>query len=276
MWRRTGGRLLDAVTAERLGVMLAILGVVVTIAGQLDQYGALNLRQAFRDLYANIGTDFITIALTVLLIDRLNRRREARQFRERLIREMGSRDNGTALRAVDELRARGWLADGSLVRADLKYANLEEANLADANLEGAYLTFAILRKADLRSARLRGAILRNVDAQEALLLNTDLSEAKLLEADLRHARMQGVLLNGASLVMANLHEARGLTDDRLKGCARLQKAVMPNGTRYDGRYNLAGDLEGMDPTDVSAMAAYYEISADAYQKGQAWAQEARR
>jgi hypothetical protein len=46
---------------------------------------------------------------------------------------------------------------------------------------------------------------------------------------------------------------------------------MPTGARYDGRYNLPGDLADLDPTDNKAMAAHYAISPAAYRRGQEWA-----
>lgn len=272
MHRKIGSRILDRITVEQIGFVLALTGLAIVLWGHITQYGGLNPRLLFDELYANLGSEMASIALTILIIDRLNQRREQRQHKRRLIREMGSRDSSTALRAVDELRASGWLTDGSLVHADLKYANLEDAILDGADLRSAYLTFANLRRADLRSARLEQAILRQADLQEALLLNADLRHTKLLDANLQHAKLQGAQLAGASLVNAQLKGARGLTDDRLAECARLQNAVMPNGTRYDGRYNLPGDLEGHDPNDAAGLAEYYGVSLEAYRRGQAWRQ----
>lgn len=265
----------NRLTAEHIGIVLAVLGLVIAASGHLDQYGSFNMRQLFHDLYANLGAELASIAVTILIIDRLNQRREVRSEKARLIREMGSRDNGTALRAVDELRARGWLHDGSLYHADLKYANMEHAILDGADLENAYLSFANLENADLRNANLRGAILRCANLQGALLLNANLQASKLLEADLQAARLQGADLEGATLTQANLAGARGLADDRLAQAWTLRGATMPNSAIYDGRYNLPGDIEGLDTGDIEAMAAYYGVSAQAYERGQMWARENR-
>jgi hypothetical protein len=142
--------LIDWLTVERLGFVLAVAGLGILLAGHLDQVGHLDLRRLWLDLYGSIGTGLVDIAITVLLIDRLNRVREDRTEVDRLIREMGSRDNGTAIRAVDALRARRALADGTLEQADLKYANLDGAIMSEANLRGAYLSFARLAGVDLR------------------------------------------------------------------------------------------------------------------------------
>jgi hypothetical protein len=48
---------------------------------------------------------------------------------------------------------------------------------------------------------------------------------------------------------------------------------MPHGARYDGRFNLPGDLEearlhGIVPVDEAAMAGWYGVPLAAYQAGQ--------
>lgn len=53
---------------------------------------------------------------------------------------------------------------------------------------------------------------------------------------------------------------------------------MPDGTRYDGRYRLAGDLEVAkvdkhDIDDPAAMAQFYKVSLEDYLQGQKWAEE---
>ena len=67
---------------------------------------------------------------------------------------MGSTDNGIALRAVKELRARGWLEDRSLREADLWGTALPASNLLIANLSGAVMKRANLQSAVLQSANL--------------------------------------------------------------------------------------------------------------------------
>lgn len=225
-------------SVEMVGILLALLGIVVTFAGHLLQYGSLNWRQLFLDLYANAGSEMLSIAVTVLIIDSLYRRREAAAQRVHLIRQLSSKDNSAALQAADELRALGLLADGTLRHADLKYANLAGAVLSGADLQDAYLSFASLKGADLREANLRDAILRKADLREALLINADLSNAKLLEADLSGANLHGARLVGVNLSGADLSGARGLTDEVLAQAGALDGATrLPNGSYYDGRFD---------------------------------------
>lgn len=263
--------LVDWPTVERLGILMAVLGIGILLAGHLDQVGHLDLHQLWLELYGNLGTGLVDIAITVLLIDRLNRLREDRGEIQRLVREMSSRDNSTAMRAVDTLRARGALADGTLEGADLKYANLDGAIMADANLRSAYLSFAKLAGADLRNADLEGAILRAADLAEGLLINANLDGVKLLDANLQSANLHGTSLRGANLAGADLNSVRGLSDERLAEADSLLRAIMPTGARYDGRFNLPGDVKDMDISDAKVMAAHYDVTVAAYKRGQDWA-----
>src|SRR5690606_21900539 len=109
----------------------------------------------------------ILSGLLLFLVTIPAERKSEHQLKRHLIREMGGQDHGLALRATNELRAYGWLMDGSLKGADLLHANLQgaslqvsnlqEANLHGANLEGADLAGANLKGANLMSANLEGA-----------------------------------------------------------------------------------------------------------------------
>jgi uncharacterized protein YjbI with pentapeptide repeats len=134
------------------------------------------------------------------------------------IRKLRSADHKTVLQAVEDLRARGWLSDGSLQRISLQHVHLEDADLCEANLEDTNLSKASLRRANLSMANLAGS---------------DLSWADLRDADLSQADLQG-----ADLVKANLEGVRNLSDGQLASAARLRGAILPDGTVYDGRFNL--------------------------------------
>ena len=106
-----------------------------------------------------------------------------------LIRKLRNPDNKRVLQAIEELRVRGWLRDGSLngillchvhmqganlfeadlSRVDLHQAHLEWTDLSKANLSGANLTNANIREADLGSANLDGANLEGADTEFAIL-----------------------------------------------------------------------------------------------------------
>jgi uncharacterized protein YjbI with pentapeptide repeats len=140
-----------------------------------------------------------------------------------LIRKLHSEDSKVVLQAVEELRAHGWLSDGSLIGARLRHVHLHGADLYRVNLQGADLYMANLQNADLSMANFRDA---------------DLSMANLKRADLSKADFQG-----ADLYKVNLWGARNLTDDQLAQASRLWGATLPDGSPYDGRFNLSGDAE---------------------------------
>src|SRR6266511_1360515 len=128
-----------------VALLLGVLGVLIVLGGVLYHHCACqswpNLvagwEQEFEALYANFATTLIGIAIAVFTIDKANERRAEQQLKAQLIREMGSTDNGIALRAARELQAHGsdddnWLTDGSLKGAYLIRANLHDASLSDA------------------------------------------------------------------------------------------------------------------------------------------------
>ncbi len=79
--------------------------------------------------------------------------RKTDDTRADLIAQLGSLNNRLALDAAADLRARGWLADGSLDGASLRGANLAGADLAGADLRGVDLSGANLQNADLQGAQ---------------------------------------------------------------------------------------------------------------------------
>ena len=97
-----------------VGVGLLLLALIVGTVGFFSQYPRPEFADFVGDFYANISAEFASIALTVLLIDYLNERREDQRRKELLVRELSSTSNAIALRAVAELKAEGWLVDGSL------------------------------------------------------------------------------------------------------------------------------------------------------------------
>lgn len=175
-----------------------------------------------------------------------------------LIQKLRNSDVNIVRQAVDELRARGHLADGSLQWVYLRYANLQGADLSGADLQMADLNLAHMQGADLSGANLQGARMHKVN--------------------LRAANMTDTNLQGASLAKVNLHGVLDLTDEQLAQTNRLRLATMPSGAPYDGRFNLAGDLADarflhVDVNNARAMADFYGIGEEAYQQGQTWVQE---
>ena len=171
-----------------------------------------------------------------------------------LIRKLRSPDNKHVLQAIEELRVRGWLEDGTLRGLPLCHVHMEGADLL---------------KADLSNIDFHQAHLQWTDLSRANLSNAKLTRVNLQGANLSHANLQG-----ADLFKAYLLEARNLTDQQLSTAKRLYGATMPSGEPYDGRYNLPGDLEfarwgRIDIDDPVAMANFLGVSVETYLQGQA-------
>jgi uncharacterized protein YjbI with pentapeptide repeats len=153
--------------------------------------------------------------------------------------------------------------DGTFTGVDLSGANLAHAQLSgifssniDANAEGAQGARVDLSRADLAHAQLSGTF-SEVDFSQAILSHAQLSgifsRVTFRSADLREASLQD-----ASLVNVSL-EGVALSDAQLKQAKRLRGTIMPDGNRYDGRFQLGGDIEdarqfGINPDDPAEMA----------------------
>lgn len=161
-----------------------------------------------------------------------------------LILQLHDFQNDKVLHAVEGLRANGWLADGSLEGIDLHFAHMQNANLSSANLKKVNLTMADLRWTDLSNIDLRGAHLNHADFFEADLNGTDLTRA--------------------SLICANLQSTHNLNHKQLESLYALSGATMPDGSIYDGHFDLPGDTheralransirKGCNETDVKGL-----------------------
>jgi uncharacterized protein YjbI with pentapeptide repeats len=170
-----------------------------------------------------------------------------------LINKLQSLDNRAVLKAVEELHACGMLSDGTL-----RGIALCQAILQGADLKGADLCFVDLHQADLSETDLTGARLQ---------------AAKLNRASLQGANLEGTDLTKADLYKVNLRGARNLTDEQLSKLNALFGSIMPNGTVYDGRFNLFGDLDRakwakVKTDDPKSMAEFYGVSLEMYVEGQ--------
>lgn len=170
-----------------------------------------------------------------------------------LINKLQSLDNKIVLKALEELRTNGLLSDGSLRGIALCQAVLEGADLKDADL--CYV--------DLHQASL----------DEADLTDTRLQAAKLNRASLRGANLKNANLTNADLYKVNLRGALNLTEAQLSSLNELFGSIMPDGSVYNGRFNLFGDLARakwakVNTDDPKSMAEFYGVSVDAYLEGQ--------
>jgi hypothetical protein len=240
----------------------AVLALLIIVA-LVSISWSVSRNDDWEGLLLNLGTEMGGAALTYGLFELIVGLRESREAdkrasiakKENLIAQLGSSVRDVAIAAAEELRRYGWLDDGSL-----RAAALRGANLPDVNLSG-----AVLDEANLSAAYLYGAN----------LIKTSLRNTRLSKANLRSANLSEANLKCADLTAANLQDAGGLSDAQLAEAFSLLGATMVGGQRYNGRFNLEGDLVmAHDFMKVGhsdeAMARFYGVSVEAYRRGQEW------
>lgn len=246
----TRGRL---TSGSVVGVVAFFLGLAIGVTMMTAAQGQptwLFISRFVQNLVAAIAGALITLAL----IERTLLRRmvsETKQLSDELI-DLLREDGDEAVHAADMLAMAGQFRSGSL-----RGENLTGAQLAGRNLS----------RADFRNTRLRAANLRDADLRRAQLDHADLSLADLCRANLSGANLKGAKLWMAYLHGADLHKAQ-INGHALCEAFSLRGAIMPDGTRYDGQYALAGDLEaaaeaGIDVTDHGELANWYATCSTA-------------
>lgn len=127
----------------------------------------------------NLYTEFISIGVTVFILDLLARYREQKREKAMILHEIRIGDNRTARLALERLRLSDWSMDTSLAEAWLPGARLTRASLQGMNLSSAQLSLADLSDANLVGANLRGVELYDADLRRTRLYGADLTRAKL-------------------------------------------------------------------------------------------------
>jgi uncharacterized protein YjbI with pentapeptide repeats len=232
------------------------------------------------DFYPNVITDLLSIGFGIMVIDRLYQQRNDERDRRMLISQMASPFNILACDAARILKDRGWHSklDGiSLWKANLEGAELNEFTLVDVNL-----TYANLKNANLCGAILNGAkfVLGDDGSLEGTLLDgTSLKQAQMVSEKndrpiFKNARLVGTDLSGATLLGIFDGIMTESIHPHLQAAYCMRDSIMPNGKRYDGRYNLQGDLVvasyNRDTNDPLVMAEFYGVTLEEYQQGQDW------
>lgn len=110
--------ILDVVLDTRLiGVILLVLSIGMGWYGYTKVHGSeVDILTFLEDYYANVSSELASIAVTVIIIDALQRRRDKSQSdfdeRDRLFRDLRSGIRDMSVRAYRELLERRWLHNG--------------------------------------------------------------------------------------------------------------------------------------------------------------------
>jgi uncharacterized protein YjbI with pentapeptide repeats len=235
-----------ALTVPLIGALVLLtIGIYFLVVGfhTLHPDQPITFYTLLPDFYSNVSTTLIGISFTVLIIDWLNRIRDARLEKIRLLRDIGCGDHGIALRAVIEITEKNLHRNGFL-----RHRIFQGAKLAGAELINADLSYSMFHYSDFTGVCLAGTKLKMTCFWHAKLCGVDFVYADLTDAD---------------FVYADLTDAR-VTVQQLQLAYRLQGARLPNGKIYDGRFNLPGDIQdaqvsGVDVNNPTAMANWYAM-----------------
>ena len=235
--------LIGAVLIFASGIYLLVVGFHVLYPDE-----QITFRTLLPDFYSNIITTLIDIAITVLIIDWLNRIRDDRLEKIRLLRDIGCGDQGIARRAILDITAKNLHHKGFL-----RYRIFEDAKLAGAMLASADLSHSSFYHSDFTGVALCGAKLHMTSFWRCTLRGVDLRDADLDRAYFEYVDLTDALVTPTQLQLANqLHGTR-----------------LPNGKIYDGRFNLPVDVQdaqtlGIDINNPIAMARWYAMPYDQY------------
>lgn len=242
-----------ALFAPLIGALITlIIGVYLLVIGfhVLHPDEPITLHNLLPDFYSNIITTLIDIAITVLIVDWLNRIRDDRLEKIRLLRDIGCGDHGIALRAVQDITQEDLHQKGFL-----RHRMLLGANLAGAVLGGADLSHSSFHDSNFTGVELYGARLYMTCFWCAVLRGADLRDADLNQTDFIYADLTDALV----------------TIQQLRSAYRLHGARLPNGKIYDGRFSLLGDIEdaqisGVDTNNQVEMAKWYAMPYDQFMR----------
>lgn len=224
-----------ACVAYGIGLALIAGAVLLNLGGHYIENGrSIRWCSLFLGTYGNVSSELMGIGVTVLLIDTIYRYREKRLLKAQLIRQMRSRDNVTAIQALEDYHANGWLKDDALQGAQLSGANLSGTGL----LQGANLKETRLIGANISSTNLYETIFEQAILNEATFQGSDLPLASFVNAQLIRTDLRGTVLQGARFQSAVLQGA-DLEGAILSEAAFDEHSILPDGSGWTEDTDLA-------------------------------------
>jgi len=248
-------RKLDS-TSRNVLLILGFVALFTSISSSL--VGSIASSDWWEGWLQNFSTEVMGAIMTFILFEQIvGKGQEEKSEKGRLMRQMRSQVNVEVIRAVEELRANGWLQNKELSHIDLNKANLEGVNFSSVNLEGANLRGANLKNANLQNAYLGAADLQNANLEAANLQGADLYNANLRGARFKNAKLAGVYLwdtnltdvdlsgldlQGSNMTFTNLQGTNltgaNLDNVNLRGAKLNQQTILPDGSYWTPDVNL--------------------------------------
>jgi len=245
------------IRTEYTGELLILGGILVFILGFfLGKHLYSGSSPIIDDSYiTNIYTEALGIFATAAVINVIIQIMAKQRLQKILLFRIKSKKNSSAVRAIEDLDANGWLRDKSrlLSNENLDEANLQDSDLRGVNFKGSSLQQTDLSKCELSHAILDSAVLKRATLVEAVLwqvqaTHADFENADLIDADLRESILEKANLKSAQLQSAKLTRA-SLQNANLSS-AKLNQAVLTGAHLEDA------DLSEVDLTGANLSGAY--------------------
>jgi len=232
-------------STQILGVLFFFVGVLVFLMSYfyLDSTGSITFREIINDSYLDITTSLLTISLTILVIDHLNNKRAMAIEKRKLVQGLRSTSRGILESALEDLRVKNWLEDGSLSGInlngvvlsdlDLRHANLDSANFMNGTLNNVNFEFAILANANLRwvssnrcnfnrtsllGAKLSSGQFTLCSFSPASLSELSIAGAEFIETDFSNAEMCGITFEKKTHLLNCNFDHCNLIASIIQGC----------------------------------------------------------
>lgn len=242
--------------------LLLITVVFLSLVALYSIYEAIKSGESIYSLLLNLATELIGIIVTVVIIDRIYLGREENEQKKRLVREVKSRDNADALKALEALKEKGWL---------------EEKNLFTKK----YFNGTNLSKGDLWFVDFSESNFLGVNFDNCMLINTIFTNCTFSMTSFINSNLSASNFKGAQF-FEPYHSI-------LSQALSMRQAIMPGGNKYDGRYLLRADeleIVGQMRKDISNVpylelyverkevaTKYFGISEQEFKEGAKWAVE---
>lgn len=237
-------------------------------------------RNSLEDLPANIFSELFGILITIIVIDLLSKASTEKQRNEELFLQLQSPYSGFALEAARLLHVKGQLRKGILKKRLIDRADLRKVELPHADLTGTKINLC-----NFSEANFNGAILANTRIYDSIFPATFFHKASFKNSAIFLTTNNNFIFRNCSfrnadftgLVFWNMINGKMVEEAyfQLLAAGSMRGAILPNGSRYDGRFNLEHDSprtsNGGEKIDVKFMAEFYGVSEEQYLLGQEWA-----
>lgn len=227
-----------------IGFILLVLSILAITLGHIRQRGSFDVGLLLDEMWANVGAELASIAITVLIIDRIYRiqsERKEKALRESELRTQQQLYEYRLYRAATQAEKQVLLYE-MCVRNLLEGINLAQLDLSGIalgrlpagssidpfyplprheepktiSMRGANLSGCLLNETDFSHIDLRGAGFVRTQMNNTVFNNTDLRGAVFTFATLENVKMRGANIEGVLFYRSHI-SGLDLTDAKING-----------------------------------------------------------